>query len=242
MKVLGLIGGLTWEATSTYYSTINHRVRAALGGHHSARCTIYSFDLHDIVSRQLIAEWSEAETLMVIAAESLQRAGVDAIVICTNTMHKASEAVEKAAGVPVLHIADATAESVKAKGITKIGLLGTLFTMEEDFYKERLIRNHGLEVILPSKQQRESVHRIIYDELCQGIVSDSSRKEYVEIMESMQKEGAQGMILGCTEIGLLVGQKDVDLPLFDTTVIHAEWAADWALQGEGRSVHHVTAV
>jgi aspartate racemase len=242
MKVLGLIGGLTWEATSTYYSAINHRVRAALGGHHSARCTIYSFDLHDIVARQLIGEWAQAEKLMIIAAESLKRAGVDAIVICTNTMHKASEAVESAAGVPVLHIADATAERIKAKGMVKIGLLGTLFTMEEDFYKERLIQNHGLEVILPSVEQRQSVHRIIYDELCQGIVSETSRKEYVEIIESMQKEGAQGMILGCTEIGLLIGQKDVELPLFDTTVIHAEWAADWALKGEARSVNHVTEV
>jgi len=157
-------------------------------------------------------------------------------------MHKTSEAVESAAGVPVLHIADAAAERIKSAGLGRIGLLGTLFTMEEDFYKERLITKHGLEVVLPSREDRQVVHRIIYEELCQGIVAESSRVEYVRIMERMREEGAQGAILGCTEIGLLVGQKDVDLPLFDTTVIHAEWAADWALQGEAGSEHHITTV
>ena len=242
MKVLGLIGGLTWEATSSYYETINLRVRAKLGGFHSARCTIYSFDLSDIVTRQLVGEWQQAESLMAIAAESLKRSGVDAIVICTNTMHKAAAAVEKVSGVPVLHIADATAERVKAHGITKIGLLGTIFTMEEDFYKENLIQKYGFEVVLPDAKQRQDVHRIIYDELCQGIVSDASREEYIEIIKSMESVGAQGIILGCTEIGLLIKQKDVELPLFDTTIIHAQWAADWALEGDASSIHHVTDV
>ena len=242
MKVLGLIGGLTWEATSGYYETINLRVRAKLGGFHSARCTIYSFDLSDIVTRQLVGEWDETERLMEVAGESLKDAGVDAIIICTNTMHKSAAAVEKASGLPVLHIADATAERVKAKGITKIGLLGTIFTMEEDFYKERLIDKYGLEVILPDKKQRQRVHHIIYDELCQGVVSDTSRADYVEIIKSMEKAGAEGIILGCTEIGLLIQQKDVELPLFDTVIIHAEWAADWALEGDTKSIHHVTEV
>jgi aspartate racemase len=191
-------------------------------------CVLYSFDLHDIVRLQHSGQWDEATNLMAVAALSLKQSGAEVIVICTNTMHKSAATVEAASGLPLLHIADATAERVKTSNIRRIGLLGTRFTMEEDFYKSRLVEKHNLQVVVPYQQQREIVHRIIYDELCHGIILDKSRSSYVEIIESMAEAGAEGIILGCTEIGLLVHQEDVKLPLFDTTVIHAEVAADWS--------------
>jgi aspartate racemase len=208
---------------------MNRRVREHLGGSHSAKCIIYSFDLEDIVTLQHSGDWDQAGKLMASAAATLKNAQVDAILICTNTMHKFATTVESTSGLPLLHIADATAERVKSSNIRCVGLLGTRFTMEEEFYKSRLIEKHNLQVIIPEEDQREVVHRIIYDELCKGIISDESRSAYVAIIESMAKAGAEGIILGCTEIGLLVRPVDVSLPLFDTTVVHAEVAADWAL-------------
>jgi len=233
MKVLGLIGGLTWEATAVYYEVINRRVRMHLGASHSARCIIYSFDLDEIVKLQHSGDWDQAGKLIIHAATTLKTAGVDAILICTNTMHKFADAVETTSGLPLLHIIDATAERVKSAKIHRIGLLGTQFTMEEDFYKSRLIEKHNLQVIIPEAKQRQVVHRIIYDELCQGIISENSRSAYVQIIEAMAKAGAEGIILGCTEIGLLLRPEDVPLPTFDTTVIHAEVAADWAISSDG---------
>jgi len=236
MKTLGLIGGLTWEATAVYYDVINRRVRKHLGGMHSARCIIYSFDLDDIVKLQHSGDWDEAGKLITSAASVLKNAQVDAILICTNTMHKFVNAVEMTSGLPVLHIADATAERIKSSKIRRIGLLGTQFTMEEDFYKSRLTEKYELQVIIPQENERKVVHRIIYDELCQGIISPTSRSAFVEIIESLEEAGAEGVILGCTEIGLLVRPEDVRLPLFDTTIIHAEASADWAISASGITI------
>jgi aspartate racemase len=229
MKCIGLIGGLSWESTAVYYKLINELVRERLGGLHSADCVVYSFDFAEIERLQGSGQWAEATKRMVDAAQRLERAGADFLLICSNTMHKMADDVQTSIRIPLLHLADATAERIKARGLTRIGLLGTRFTMEEDFYRGRLIDKFGLEVSIPNEQERSIVNSVIYDELCRGIVNPESRRQYVDIMSNLVAAGAQGIILGCTEIGLLVSEKDCAVPLFDTTTIHARAAVEYAL-------------
>jgi len=229
MKTIGMIGGMSWESSIEYYRITNQRVREKLGGLHSAKSVMVSGDFAEIEVLQSSGRWDEATQMMVDAALQVQRGGADFLMICTNTMHRMAEEVRAALQIPLLHIADATAARVKQAGMTKIGLLGTRFTMEEDFYRGRLESLHGLQVLVPDAAGRDLVHRVIYDELVLGQTKPTSRAEFTRIIGQMQSEGAQGVILGCTEIGLLVKQGDVDLPLFDTTRIHAEAAVDAAL-------------
>lgn len=229
MKTIGLIGGMSWESSIEYYRIINQKTREALGGLHSARSIMFSVDFAEIESFQSLGKWNAASRIMIDAARRLEGAGADFIVICTNTMHKFAEDLLVHTRIPLLHIADATAGRVLDCGIRKVALLGTRFTMEEDFYKGKLIREHRLDVIIPEQDEREIVHRIIYDELCAGEIIPSSKKQYQTIMDRLVDRGAEGIILGCTEIGLLVQQKDCRVPLFDTTAIHAEAAVSYAI-------------
>ena len=229
MKTLGLIGGMSWESTVPYYRTINQTVKEQLGGLHSARLLLYSVDFAEIEKLQHAGDWDAAGAVLADAARSLKAGGAQLLVICTNTMHKVADAVEAASGLPLLHIADATGDAIRARGITRIGLLGTRFTMEQDFYRRRLIERHGLDVLVPEPDERDLVHRVIYDELCQGVIRDESRAQYRRVMDGLVARGAQGIILGCTEIGLLVGEGDASVPLFDTTALHARAAALAAL-------------
>ncbi|MDG2517649.1 aspartate/glutamate racemase family protein [Lysobacter soli] len=229
MKTLGLIGGMSWESTVPYYRTINQTVKEQLGGLHSARLLLYSVDFAEIEKLQHAGDWDAAGAVLADAARSLKAGGAQLLVICTNTMHKVADAVETASGLPLLHIADATGDAIRARGITRIGLLGTRFTMEQDFYRRRLIERHGLDVLVPEPDERDLVHRVIYDELCQGVIRDESRAQYRRVMDGLVARGAQGIILGCTEIGLLVGEGDASVPLFDTTALHARAAALAAL-------------
>ena len=229
MKTIGLIGGMSWESSAEYYRIINETVRARLGRLHSARTLMYSVDFAEIEELQRRRDWDRLAELMIDAAQRIERGGADFVVLCTNTMHKLADAIAEHIGIPLLHIADATAEQIKARGIVQVGLLGTRFTMEEDFYTGRLAVGHGLEVIIPSAPERESVHRVIYDELCAGEIRQSSREQYRRIIGHLAERGAEGIILGCTEIGLLVGNEDSAVPLFDTTEIHAIAAAQHAL-------------
>ena len=229
MKTIGMIGGMSWESSLEYYRIVNEGVKTRLGGLHSAKCLMYSVDFAEVETLQHSGRWDEAGQMMVEAAAALQRGGADFIVICTNTMHKSAEMVQASVPLPLLHIADATAALVQAAGIRRIGLLGTRFTMEQDFYKGRLTEQFGLEVAIPDAVQREIIHRIIYEELVLGIIKPESRQQYLEIMADMVAKGAEGIILGCTEIGLLVRQEDSTVPLFDTTRIHADAAVGWAL-------------
>ena len=231
MKTIGLIGGMSWESTVPYYRLINEGVKQRLGGLHSARIILYSVDFHDIEQLQHAGKWDEAGALLAGAAQSLQTAGADFIVVCTNTMHKVAPAIEAAVAIPLLHIADPTAEAVKQSGLRTVGLLGTRFTMEQDFYRGRLEARHGLKVIIPDAADRDSVHRVIYDELCLGMTRDDSRAAYRAIIGRLVAQGAEGIILGCTEIGLLVGPADSPVPIFDTTGLHAQSAVDFALTG-----------
>jgi aspartate racemase len=228
-KIIGLIGGMSWESSAEYYRIINQYVRGRLGGMHSARCLMWSFDFADVEALQHAGSWDEATALMIEAAGRLQAGGADFVVICTNTMHRMADAVQAAIGVPLLHIADPTAERIRAAGLHRVGLLGTAFTMEQDFYKGRLAARHGLEVLVPEADDRALVHRVIYDELVRGIVRAESRALYREVMARLVARGAQAVILGCTEIMLLVRQEDSTVPLFDTTTIHAEAAAETAI-------------
>lgn len=229
MKTIGMIGGMSWESSIEYYRITNQRVREKLGGLHSAKSVMVSVDFAEIEVLQSSGRWDEATQMMVDAALQVQHGRADFLMICTNTMHRMAEEVRAALQIPLLHIADATAARVQQAGMTKIGLLGTRFTMEEDFYRGRLESLHGLQVLVPDADGRGLVHRVIYDELVLGQTKPASRAEFTRIISQMQAEGAQGVILGCTEIGLLVKQGDVDLPLFDTTRIHAEAAVDAAL-------------
>ncbi len=229
MKTIGLIGGMSWESSLEYYRIINETAKAKLGGLHSAKCIMYSVDFAEIEVLQRQDRWAEASQLMVAAAQSLERAGADFIVICTNTMHKSVDDIQCNTQIPLLHIADATAEKVKSAGLKKIGLLGTRFTMEHDFYKGRLIDKYGLAVITPDDSEREVIHRVIYDELCLGVIKQESKEQYVKIMERLVRAGAQGIILGCTEIELLVHEGDSQVPLFPTTKLHAIAAVEYAL-------------
>jgi aspartate racemase len=229
VKTIGLIGGMSWESTLPYYRLINEGVRQRCGGLHSARLVLYSVDFHEIEHLQQAGRWDEAGALLARAACALQAAGAGFIVLCTNTMHKVAPAIEAAVALPLLHIADPTADAVKRAGIGTVGLLGTRFTMEQDFYRGRLEVRHGLRVVVPGAVDREVVHRVIYDELCLGTTRAASRAAYRAIIDRLVQQGAQGIILGCTEIGLLVGSEDSPVPLFDTTALHAASAVEYAL-------------
>jgi aspartate racemase len=224
-----LIGGMSWESSLEYYRIINETAREKLGGLHSAKSILYSVDFAEVETLQHQGRWEEAAQLMVAAAQSLERAGADFIVLCTNTMHRSAEEIETNIHIPFLHIADATAQKIKVAGLRKIGLLGTRFTMEHDFYKGRLIDQYGLDVMIPDSADREIIHRVIYDELCLGIVKPESREQYIHIMDKLFQSGAEGIILGCTEIELLVHDGDSQVPLFPTTKIHAIAAVEYAL-------------
>ena len=230
MKTIGLIGGMSWESTLPYYRIVNECVRERLGGLHSAKLVLHSVDFAEIEALQHAGDWDAAGAQLADAARGLRLAGAEAIVVCTNTMHLVAPAIEAAVDIPLLHIADATAQRILAAGLTRVALLGTRFTMEQAFYRER-IEATGIAVLTPDAAQRERVHRVIYDELCLGRIVDASRDDYRAIMADLVARGAQGVILGCTEIGLLVGEGDAAVPLFDTARIHAEAAADWALAG-----------
>ena len=229
MKTIGLLGGMSWESSIEYYRIINQAVKKRLGGLHSAQCLMYSVDFAEIEVLQHAGEWETLTQVMINAVSRLEQGGADCLLICTNTMHRMADQIESATSIPLLHIADATADAVKAKGLHTVGLLGTRFTMEGDFYKGRLEKDHGLKVLVPDNDGREIIHRIIYDELVQGEIRDASREAYLDTITNLQNQGAEGVILGCTEIPLLVKQADVDLPIFDTTTIHAEAAVKWAL-------------
>lgn len=228
MKTIGLIGGMSWESSIEYYRIINEVTKSKLGGLHSAKSVMYSVDFAEIEILQHQNRWQEATALMISAAQSIERAGADFVVLCTNTMHKLADEIEANIQIPFLHIADATAEKIQSSGIQKIGLLGTRFTMEQDFYRGRLIEKHGLEVLIPTGEEREVVHRVIYEELCFGIINPASRNQYIEIMNRLVELGAEGIILGCTEIELLVQNEDLTVDLFPTTRIHAEAAVEKA--------------
>jgi len=230
MKTIGLIGGMSWESSLEYYRIINEGVKRKLGGLHSAKILMYSVDFEEIEKVQHQGKWDEATKLMIEAAQRLEKGGVDFVVICSNTMHKMSGEVQKNIGIPLLHIGDATAEKIKEASFKKVGLLGTRFTMEEDFYKGRLIGRYGLEVVIPDEKGRQIVHDIIYKELCLGVIKPSSKEQFCEIIQNLVRDGAEGIILGCTEIPLLIKQEDVKVPLFDTTRIHAESIVEYALK------------
>ncbi len=230
MKTIGLIGGMSWESSIEYYRIINETVRDKLGGLHSAKSIMVSVDFAEIEALQHEGRWDETARMLIAAAQNVERGGGDFVVLCTNTMHKVAEEVQEHIHIPLLHIADATAERVKSEGLKKVGLLGTKFTMEEAFYKDRLAEEHGLEVVIPAEPEREVVHRVIYDELCLGEIKAASKAAYIRIMDRLIEEGAEGIILGCTEISLLVGQEDSAVPLFDTTEIHAQAAVEYALE------------
>ncbi|MGL9720236.1 aspartate/glutamate racemase family protein [Symbiopectobacterium sp.] len=230
MKTLGLIGGMSWESTVPYYHLINERVQQRLGGLHSAKLILHSVDFHDIEQLQAQGAWEQAAQRLSEIALGLRQAGTEAIVICTNTMHKVADQVESASQLPVLHIADATADSLKQRNMTRVGLLGTRYTMEQDFYRGRLRERHGIDVIIPQPDQRDEINRVIYDELCRGVLLDRSREAFSIIIDRLALQGAEGVILGCTEIPLLIHQSDTKIPLFDTSYLHAIAAADYALE------------
>ena len=230
MQTIGLIGGMSWESSIEYYRIINQETRKRLGGLHSAKSIMLSVDFAEIEALQDQDRWDEAGTLLTTAGRHLEAGGADFVVLCTNTMHKVAADIQANIHIPLLHIADATARKIKQEGLRRIALLGTRFTMEEDFYKGRLTRTYGLDVLIPEPDEIVAVNRIIYDELCVGKILQDSKAAYAQIMEGLVKKGAQGIILGCTEIGLLVQQADSTVPLFDTTKIHAEAAVAFALE------------
>ncbi len=229
MKVIGLIGGMSWESTVPYYRQINETIKERLGGLHSAKIVLYSVDFHEIERLQHAGDWDAAGQMLGDAARALESAGADFLVLYTNTMHKVASAIESAVQIPLFHIADPTANEIKQAGFTKVGLLGTRFTMEQAFYKDRLRERHGLDVLIPTQEDRDVVHRIIYEELCLGKVLPESRAEFRRVISDLVAQGADAIILGCTEISLLVEPQDAAVPLFDTTRIHARQAAEWAL-------------
>jgi aspartate racemase len=229
LKTIGLIGGMSWESTVPYYRQINQAVKERLGGLHSAKIILYSVDFHEVEQLQRAGDWEAAGGVLAKIARTLEQAGADMLVLCTNTMHKVAASIEGAVSIPLLHIADPTAVRIKQAGHAVVGLLGTRFTMEQDFYRGRLSERHGIHVLTPPQADRDIVHRIIYEELCRGEVSADSRREYQRIMAGLVEQGAQSIILGCTEISLLVGQEDASVPLFDTTAIHALAAAELAV-------------
>jgi aspartate racemase len=224
MKTIGLIGGMSWKSTITYYKILNQEIKERLGGFHSSKCILYSVDFHEIEECQSRGEWEKSGELLADAAKSLQRAGADYIVICTNTMHKVIDIIQRDINIPILHIAEATAAELMKQGIKKVALLGTKYTMQQDFYKSKILET-GIEVIIPREEDIDLINSTIYDELCLGIINQNSKHEFLRIIQALSNEGAEGIILGCTEIGLLVAQTDTSVPLFDTTLIHATKAA-----------------
>ena len=229
MKTIGLLGGMSWESTVGYYRAINEGVKKSLGGLHSAKIILYSVDFDPIEKLQHKGDWEGTAKILSETARSVQAAGADFLLICTNTMHKVAPEIEKAVQIPLLHIADATAELLVNKGIKTVGLLGTAFTMEHDFYKGRLTKEYGLKVLVPNDADRDIVHHVIYQELCLGQTIESSKAEYVRIIEHLSSQGAEAVILGCTEIGMLVNQTDTHVKLYDTTAIHAAKAVEYAI-------------
>lgn len=229
MKTIGMIGGMSWESTVPYYRIVNEAVKERLGGLHSAKLVLISVDFQEIEHLQQTGAWDEAGRILAEAAKSLRAAGADFVVLCTNTMHKVADAIERAVDIPLLHIVDPTAEAIKRAGMKKVGLLGTQFTMEQDFYRGRLSRRHHLEVVVPNETERATIHAVIYDELCLGQVRAGSRAQYQKIIRNLVEEGAEAIILGCTEIALLIGPSDSPVPVFDTTRLHARKAVEWAL-------------
>ena len=225
-----LIGGMSWESTLEYYRIINQTVNNKLGGFHSAKLVIYSVDFEEIEKLQHQGKWLQATQIMIDAAQRVERAGADFLIIATNTMHKMADQVEKAVRIPLLHIVDVTAEAIKAYGQQRVGLLGTRFTMEEDFYKGRLLAKHGIKVLIPEEKQRHLIHDILYDELCLGQLKEPSRRQFRKVIVDLVAKGAEGIILGCTEIPLIVKQEDYEIPLYDTTRLHAQAAVDFALK------------
>lgn len=228
MRTIGLLGGMSWESSAEYYRLLNEGVRERLGGLHSARLVLASVDFAEIEALQISGSWDEAGDILADRARGVEAAGADLLLICTNTMHKVAAQVEAAIGIPLLHLADATAAAVRRAGIDRVGLLGTAFTMEQAFYRDRLA-SHGIEVLVPDDVGRETVHRVIYDELCLGVVREESRAAYQAVIGELSARGAQGVVLGCTEIELLIGESDVDVPLFPTTRLHVEAALEAAL-------------
>ena len=229
MKTIGLLGGMSWESTLGYYRTINEGIKKSLGGFHSARIVMYSVDFEPIEKLQRTGGWEGAAIILSEAAQSIQAAGADFLLICTNTMHRIAPEIEAAIQIPLLHIADATADIIVNEGIKSVGLLGTAFTMEQEFFKAKLINNYGLQVLVPNENDRKIVHNIIYQELCLGKINSGSKAEYLRIINTLATQGAEAIILGCTEIGMLINQKDTNVRLLDTTAIHAEKAVEYAL-------------
>ena len=229
LKIIGLIGGMSWESTVTYYKIINETVKEKLGGLHSAKCILYSVDFQEIEECQANGNWEKSGEILGEAAYNLEKAGADFIVICTNTMHKVVNQIKEKISIPILHIAEMTAEKILEKGLENIALLGTKYTMEQDFYKSKLIEK-GINVIIPDKNDIEIINEVIYDELCLGTINSDSKKKFLEIVDKLRNKGAEGIILGCTEIGLLIKNADTDVPLFDTAIIHAEQAAIYSIK------------
>ena len=229
LKTIGLIGGMSWESTVTYYKIINETVKEKLGGLHSAKCILYSVDFQEIEECQANGNWKKSGEILGEAANNLEKAGADFIVICTNTMHKVINQIKEKISIPILHIAEMTAEKILEKGLKNIALLGTKYTMEQDFYKSKLIEK-GINVIIPDKNDIEIINKVIYDELCLGTINSDSKKKFLEIVDKLRNKGAEGIILGCTEIGLLIKNEDTDVPLFDTAIIHAEQAAIYSIK------------
>ena len=235
MRCLGLLGGMSWESTLLYYRLLNQGVAQRLGGLHSARLVLHSVDFAPLAAMQAAGDWAGAATLLAGAARGLRAAGADGLVLATNTMHKVADAIEQAAGLPLLHIADATGSAITAAGFGRVGLLGTRFTMDDTtIVLDRLAQRHGLQVLVPGDDDRAVVHRVIYDELCRGVVDSGSRQAYVDAIGRQQQRGAQGVILGCTEITLLIDARSSPLPVFDSTALHAAAAVDWMLQDPDR--------
>ncbi|MUK87839.1 amino acid racemase [Ornithinibacillus sp. L9] len=234
MKTIGLIGGLSWESTSVYYSYINRYVQRELGGIHSAKCLIYSFDFEEIASLQRSGNWEVATSRMVEAAKCLEKGGAELIVICTNTMHLMADDIKKACNIPLIHIVDCVVSEIQNQSISRVGLLGTKFTMEQSFYK-KLLNKHDIDVLIPSEKDRQVIHDVIFNELCKGNLKDSSKEKYLDIIRKLVEDGAEGIILGCTEIPLLIKQDDTEIPLFDTTQIHANKVAELGLQDKSNS-------
>jgi aspartate racemase len=228
MNLLGVIGGMSWTSTAEYYRLLNEGVASRLGGLHSARLLLHSVDFAQIAALQQAGQWEEAGEVLATAARGLERAGAGALLLATNTMHKVAPSIESAVSIPLLHIADATAQAIRASGLTRVGLLATAFTMEQEFYRSRLAAQ-GIETLIPGQAGRAEVHRVIYDELCRGVVLEASRERYREVIAELVKQGSEGIILGCTEITLLIDQTDVSVPIFDTTTLHVQAALDWTL-------------
>jgi len=229
MKTIGLLGGMSWESTLTYYKAINEGVRKELGGLHSAKIVLYSVDFAEVEELQDTGQWDKAGALLSEAAKGVQCAGADFLLLCTNTMHNVVSQIEENIDIPVLHIADATAEELLRNNVKKVGLLGTKFTMEQDFYKNRIREKFGIDIIIPDEEEMKTAHNIIYEELCQGIMNYTSEEKILEIIKRLRENGADGVILGCTEIPMIIGQEDTDIPLYDTTLIHADAAVKKAL-------------